>query len=35
LYAGQVAGLVAEIAEAKSLLDASTHNAEVAAKNSR
>jgi tetratricopeptide (TPR) repeat protein len=32
LFAGQIAGLVAEIAEAKALLDASTHNAEVAAK---
>jgi tetratricopeptide (TPR) repeat protein len=33
LYAGQIPGLVAEIAEAKSLLDLSNHNADVAAKN--
>ena len=35
LFAGQIPGLVAEIAEARNLLDASTHNAEIAARNVR
>jgi tetratricopeptide (TPR) repeat protein len=35
LYAGQIAALTAELTEAKSLLDASLHNAEVATKNAK
>ena len=31
LFAGQIAALTSELAEAKSLLDISSHNAEVAA----
>jgi tetratricopeptide (TPR) repeat protein len=35
LYAGQIAALTAELTEAKSLLDVSIHNAEVATRNAK